>query len=174
MKKQIWTIGHSIKSLEEFLELLHTHGIQILADVRRFPGSRKYPHFNKETMEKELPESGVQYIHFPELGGRRKPLQNSKNTIWRNAAFKGYADYMATENFQEALHDLIEASAGKPTAMMCSEVLWWRCHRSLISDLLKSKGFTVTHIMSLSKVQEHPFTSAARVVEGKLSYEKDN
>ena len=171
MEKQIWTIGHSTKPLEEFLELLHTHAIEVLADVRRFPGSRKYPHFLKEAMEESLPESGIGYRHFPALGGRRKPENNSRNTVWRNKAFKGYADYMATDSFQEGLESLLETAAEKSTAMMCSEVLWWRCHRSLISDLLKSRGYTVNHIMSPVKMQEHPFTSAARIVEGKLSYD---
>ena len=171
MGKQIWTIGHSVKPLEEFLELLHLNGIKTLADVRRFPGSRKYPHFGQEALAKELPENGIQYLHFPELGGRRKPLKNSRNIIWRNEAFKGYADYMATEEFQEGLSRLEAASAESPTAMMCSEVLWWRCHRSLISDLLKSNGYRVHHILSPTQVQEHPFTSAAKIVEGKLSYE---
>ncbi|WP_017730946.1 DUF488 domain-containing protein [Nafulsella turpanensis] len=172
MEKQIWTIGHSTKLLNEFLELLHTHGIELLADVRRFPGSRKHPQFLKGAMEQSLPENGIAYRHFPELGGRRRPENNGRNSIWRNKAFKGDADYMATDYFQEGLEQLVEVTAEKPTAMMCSEVLWWRCHRSLISDLLKSKGYTVNHIMSPVKIQEHPFTSAARVVEGKLSYDE--
>lgn len=170
MDNKIWTIGHSNKTFPEFLEMLQAYEIKMLADVRRYPGSAKYPHFNQETLGRELKKYSIGYKHFPELGGRRKALPDSKNTIWRNEAFKGYADYMETEAFKAELSNFIAAASKAPTAIMCSEVLWWRCHRSLISDLLKTMDFKVLHIMSPTKIQEHPFTKAARIIEGKLSY----
>lgn len=173
MEHQIWTIGHSNKPYEEFLRILQAHHIQLLADVRRFPGSAKYPQFNQEFLLKELAAAGIEYLHFPSLGGRRKPLKDSKNTAWRNDAFKGYADFMETEEFYKAFLSLNKVSDSKNTAMMCSEILWWRCHRSLISDLFKSKGKKVIHILSEVKVQEHPYTSAAHIVNGNLSYGSD-
>ena len=173
MEKQIWTIGHSNKPFEEFVGLLKVNKINVLADVRRYPGSAKYPQFNQEFLQQELKNSNLTYCHYPDLGGRRKAHKDSKNTAWRNEAFKGYADFMETQQFQEALTNLISVSHGNRIAMMCSEVLWWRCHRSLIADALKSTGWTVWHILSETKVQEHPYTSAARLRDGKLSYGPD-
>ncbi|HXT10756.1 MAG TPA: DUF488 domain-containing protein [Candidatus Angelobacter sp.] len=167
----IWTVGHSNRSLDQFLELLASRQIQLLADVRRFPGSRRLPHFNLENLSKSLAEAGIEYLHFPELGGRRhKSLPNSPNTAWRNEAFRSYADFMMTPEFHAGIERLLEVARQKRTAIMCSEAVWWRCHRSLISDYLKAHGHKVLHIMSPTKTDEHPFTSAARIIDGKLSY----
>lgn len=168
MKKEIWTIGHSTHTLERFLLLLKTYGITDLADVRRYPGSRKYPHFNKDFLKDHLEKNGIRYHHFPDLGGRRKPDPHSRNKAWRNDAFRGYADYMETDTFKKAI-DEVKSLEGR-TALMCSEAVWWRCHRSLLSDLLKSEGYEVTHILSPSHSEEHPYTSPARIVNGKLDY----
>lgn len=167
---EIWTIGHSTRTAELFIQLLQEQGIQAIADVRQFPGSRRYPHFGSDQLGKELERTGIAYAHFPELGGRRNPRPDSPNTAWRNKAFRGYADYMMTEPFQKGFQRLNELGARKRTAMMCAEAVWWRCHRSLLADLFKSKGWRVLHIMGENKVQEHPFTGAARVVNGQLSY----
>lgn len=168
---QIWTIGHSNRTLEQFLELLAQNHIELLADVRRFPGSRRLPHFNQENLSQSLAGIGIEYIHFPELGGRRRSvLPNSPNNAWRNAAFRSYADYMMTDEFRAGIERLLERAREKRTAIMCAEALWWQCHRSLISDYLKAAGHEVIHILSENKTQVHPFTSAARIVDGKLSY----
>jgi uncharacterized protein (DUF488 family) len=167
----IWTIGHSTRSLQEFLVLLHAFEIEILVDVRNYPGSRRHPHFNKEALEISLPSNGIQYKHLKELGGRRKPLANSINTAWRNEAFRGYADYMQTPEFKEAIKKLETIAQEQSTAYMCSEAVWWSCHRSLISDVLKSKGWIVMHIMDVGKATEHPYTKPAKVVNGILRYD---
>jgi uncharacterized protein (DUF488 family) len=168
--KRIWTIGHSTRSIEEFISLLHGFKITLLADVRNFPGSRRYPHFNKESLEASLKKENISYIHYKDLGGRRKPVPGSVNTAWRHEAFRGYADYMQTEEFQTALADLKSQAIKQHTAYMCSEAVWWRCHRSLISDQLKSEGWTVMHIMEAGKEKEHPYTAPAKIINGKLSY----
>jgi uncharacterized protein (DUF488 family) len=172
--KLIWTIGHSNRTIEVFIALLQSFNIQLLADVRNFPGSKKFPHFNKDALRVSLEEAGISYVHFKALGGRRKPLTNSKNSGWRLAAFRGYADYMETEDFKKAVNHLEENALNKGTALMCSEAVWWSCHRSLIADYLKVRGWDVEHIMAAGKALTHPFTSPARVVEGELNYEKDS
>ena len=171
MAVRIWTIGHSTRTIDEFVAALETHGIKLVADVRSLPGSKRYPQFNKEALAQSLGERGIRYEHFPELGGRRKAKKNSHNTAWRNASFRGYADYMKTEEFREGAERLVNlANNVGPTAIMCAEVVWWRCHRALISDYLKAHGIEVMHIIDASKTQPHPFTSAAHIVEGSLSY----
>jgi uncharacterized protein (DUF488 family) len=169
-RSEIWTIGHSTRSIEDFQKLLDLNKIQILADIRTFPGSRRYPHFNKENLDRSLNSAGVEYLHFPELGGRRKPNPDSVNTAWRHAAFKGYADYMATPEFKTSVDRLEDLAKAKRVAYMCSELLWWKCHRSLVSDYLKVRGWLVHHIMDETKIQEHPYTSPARAIQGKLFY----
>jgi uncharacterized protein (DUF488 family) len=166
----LWTIGHSTRSASEFLDLLQAFSTEALADVRRFPTSRRYPHFNQDALTKALAEISIEYVHFPELGGRRQPDPNSRNTLWRNAAFRAYADFMETEEFREGMERLLELARRKRTAVMCAEAVWWRCHRSLIADYLKAAGIRVYHIVSAKKSEEHPFTSAARLHEGKLTY----
>ena len=167
---QLWTVGHSNRSIEQFIELLTAQKIQLLADVRRFPGSRRLPHFGQENLSKSLAEVGIDYVHFPELGGRRKALPNSPNSAWRNEAFRGYADFMMTQEFRAGIDRLLKLAQEKRTAIMCAEALWWQCHRSLIADYLKAAGHTVINILGPNKIEEHPFTSAARIVNGKLTY----
>jgi uncharacterized protein (DUF488 family) len=166
----IWTIGHSTRSLNEFIQLLKENNIEGVADVRSYPGSRKFPHFNAEALAESLPDAGIEYIPFKQLGGRRKTRPDSPHTVWRNEAFRGYADYMDTEDFKKGIDDLLRLAANKRVAIMCSEAVWWRCHRSMISDYLKANGVTVEHIMSPGKIDLHPFTSAAKIVDGKLFY----
>ena len=171
MISRIWTIGHSTRSIDDFIFLLEENGIKLLADVRSLPGSNRYPQFNREALAKSLADAGIRYEHFPELGGRRKPKPDSHNTAWRNASFRGYADYMETEEFHKGVERLL-ALAGEagPAAIMCAEAVWWRCHRSLISDYLKARGVEVMHILNIKKTEPHPYTSAARIVNGELSY----
>ena len=168
--KTVWTIGHSTHTLEEFIAMLHPFKIDIVVDIRSYPGSRKFPQFNKEALEISLPENKINYIHLKKLGGRRKVNPESKNTSWRHAAFRGYADYMVTDSFAEGIKELTEIAQQKRTAYMCSEAVWWRCHRSMVSDYLKAEGWDVQHIMGVGKATEHPYTQPARVVDGKLTY----
>jgi uncharacterized protein (DUF488 family) len=171
MGTRIWTIGHSTRSVDEFNEILLSHEVGALVDVRSFPGSRRYPHFNRTELSKTLQHIGVQYLHSPRLGGRRQPTLNSRNTAWKNASFRAYADHMETEEFAEGIEELYGLSNAKRTAIMCAEALWWRCHRSLISDCLKVRGTEVIHILDGKHTEEHPYTSAARIIDGLLSYE---
>ena len=166
----IWTIGHSTRGIEEFIDLLRGCNIEALADVRRYPGSRRYPHFSREALERSLPAHGIEYHHFPDLGGRRAPRPDSRNTTWRHEAFRGYADYMETPEFQAAAERLAALAGLKRTAIMCSEAVWWRCHRGLVSDWFKVRGHDVLHILARGKTDPHPFTSAARVEGGQLFY----
>ena len=168
---RIWTIGHSTRTTDEFISLLKANHIKLLIDVRSLPGSRRYPQFNKERLVDSLGKSGINYEHFPELGGRRKAKPESKNTAWRNASFRGYADYMETDEFYKGIKRLLDLAADTgATVIMCAEAVWWRCHRSLISDYLKARGIEVMHILDANKTQPHPYTSAARIVNGELSY----
>jgi|SRR5690554_917683 len=171
--KAIWTIGHSTRPLEEFLLLLKTFGIELLVDVRHYPGSRKFPQFNKKNMATTLPKNGFEYKHIIELGGRRKVAPNSKNDAWHLASFRGYADYMETEVFKTALKQLETLANRKRTAIMCAEAVWWSCHRSMISDALKVNGWNVFHIMNDKTATEHPFIQPANVIDGKLDYSKE-
>jgi uncharacterized protein (DUF488 family) len=170
MAELVWTIGHSTRTLEDFLELLSANSIEAVADVRRYPGSRRWPHFAREALERELQNRGIHYHWFPELGGRRTPAPDSPNTAWRSAAFRGYADYMATEAFADGLIPLVSQASGLRTAIMCAEALWWRCHRGLIADALRWLEFEVIHILGPGSTSSHPYTSAARIVGGRLSY----
>ena len=175
MAPTVWTIGHSTRSLDEFLGLLRSYEVEEIADVRSFPGSRKYPHFGQEALAQALREQGVAYEWFKELGGRRRPDPDSPHTSWRNASFRAYADYMQTPAFQEALHELMERASNVRIALMCAEAVWWRCHRSMVSDALCVQGLHVVHIMDERHETAHPMTGPARVVDGRLSYlpEKD-
>jgi uncharacterized protein (DUF488 family) len=166
----IWTIGHSTRTLGEFLDLLAVNEIAALADVRRFPASRRHPHFDQSALRDSLLGVGVEYAPLPELGGRRLPRPDSHNTLWRNESFRGYADYMETEGFRAGIERLLELARRKRTAVMCAEAVWWRCHRSLIADCLKARGVCVRHIIDGTGSEIHPYTSAARFQEGKVSY----
>ncbi len=167
---QIWTVGHSNHPLETFLGLLTAHAIQTLADVRSFRSSRKYPHFNEAPLAATLAATGIAYHALPALGGRRKPTGPSHNTAWRNESFRAFADYMETAEFRAGVEQLIELANQARTAFMCAEAVWWRCHRGLIADYLKAQGVEVWHILSTTKTQLHPYTSAAQVTDGRLSY----
>jgi len=166
----VWTIGHSTRSGEEFLEILKAHGVEVLVDVRTFPGSRRYPQFNRAALSESLAEAGIEYRHEPRLGGRRAPRKDSHNTAWRNPQFRGYADHMETEVFRKGVEDLLELARDRRVAVMCAEAVWWRCHRGLLADYLKARGHTVLHILDAKKIEEHPYTPAARIVDNKLSY----
>lgn len=170
MKKNIWTIGHSTRSFDVFIAMLTSFRIELVVDIRSYPGSKRYPHFNKEFLATALPENNIEYIHLVKLGGRRKPHPDSHNTGWRVAAFRGYADYMETEDFNKAINELELLASEKRVAYMCSEAVWWRCHRSLVSDYLKFNGWTVMHIMDVGKADEHPYTKPAIVEGTRLAY----
>jgi uncharacterized protein (DUF488 family) len=167
----MWTIGHSTRMIDEFISLLEENEIKLLVDVRAFPSSKRYPQFNKDALAESLNAHGIRYEHFPELGGKRKSKPDSSNAAWRNASFRGYADYMETKQFQKGIERLLEVAAGAgPTAIMCAEAVWWRCHRSLIADYLKAHEVEVLNVLGANKVEPHPYTSAARIVNGELSY----
>lgn len=166
----LWTIGHSTRSLDEFIALLQSNRIEVLADIRHFPGSRKYPHFNVEPLRNAVEESGIEYVPLTELGGRRKVQPDSPNTAWRHPAFRGYADYMETDAFHAGVERLKAMACADRTAIMCAEAVWWRCHRGLISDVFKLHGTRVLHITGPGAPREHPYTSAAHVVDGQLDY----
>ena len=166
----LWTIGHSTRTLEEFLALLAAFRIEAIADVRRFPGSRRWPQFARDALAASLPAHGIGYQWFPQLGGRRRARPDSPNTAWRNAAFRGYADHLASAEFTEGLAGLLAFAAHQRTAIMCAEAVWWRCHRSIIADVLKQRGIEVIHILDLRHGVVHPWTSAAHIKHGELSY----
>lgn len=167
----VWTIGHSTRSAEDFQSLLRRHGIRSLVDVRRYPASRRYPHFNREQLAAALAGESLGYEWIESLGGRRVPAPESPNSAWRNAAFRGYADHMASKEFATGFAALCALAREQPAAVMCSEAVWWRCHRGLISDLLRSHGVRVRHIMDDSEPADHPWTPAARLDEGVLTYD---
>lgn len=171
--KTLWTIGHSTRSLDEFIALLKDNQIGVLTDVRHYPGSRKYPHFNVEPLQRGLHDAGICYEAFSELGGRRKVQPDSPNTAWRHPAFRGYADYMQTDAFHAGIERLKALASEQRTAIMCSEAVWWRCHRGLISDVFKLNGTRVLHIMGPGAPSGHPYTSAAQVADGHLDYSGD-
>jgi uncharacterized protein (DUF488 family) len=152
--------------------MLQSFNIEWVADIRSFPGSRRYPHFNKEALEESLPANSIKYQHIKELGGRRAVQAGSVNTAWRHPAFRGYADYMTTDEFKKGIDTLEQAALTQRLAYMCSEAVWWSCHRSMVSDDLKLKGWTVFHIMSIGKAQEHPYTAPARIIQGELRYDQ--
>jgi|SRR5437660_8902737 len=166
----IRTVGHSNRTLEDFVTLLRSHKIGLVADVRRFPGSRRYPHFNQENLSSALREQGIGYAHFAELGGRRHARPDSPNSAWRNEAFRGYADYMETKEFETGIERLIAEARKQPTAIMCAEALWWQCHRSMISDYLKAAGCQLSHILGPNKTEDHRYSQPAQILNGRLTY----
>jgi len=168
MLKRIYTIGHSTRSLEEFVALLREHGVTRLADIRRYPGSRRYPHFSGESLQQTLPDLGIDYHHFESLGGRRRPSKSSRNAAWENEQFRGYADHMATDEFQQAVDRLIDTGAA--TAYMCAEAVPWRCHRNLLSDELVRRGLEVVHIVAPGKSQLHALNAMARIEGERVVY----
>ena len=169
----IYTIGHSTHPIADFIAILNSFEIKVLADIRSMPGSNKYPQFNQHALDESLKQAGIRYVHFPDLGGRRKPRPDSHNTAWHNKAFMGYADYMETAEFKTAIHKLEQIAKNERLAFRCAESVWWRCHRSLVSDYLKVHGWKVMHIMGLNKATEHPYTTVARPSQGSLFYDKE-
>jgi uncharacterized protein (DUF488 family) len=168
MLNRIYTIGHSTRSLEEFIALLREHAVGRLADIRRYPGSRRYPHFSGESLQRSLPDAGIEYVHFDELGGRRKPLPDSRNAAWENDQFRGYADHMATKEFDAAVGRLLDSD--KPTAVMCAEAVPWRCHRNLLSDDLVRRGLEVIHILGPGSSKPHTLNAMARIEKDRVVY----
>lgn len=166
----IYTIGHSTRSLEEFIELLKEYEIGQLVDVRTIPRSRRNPQFNQETLAQALTGQGIGYIHLPELGGLRKPRPDSVNSAWRNDSFRGFADYMGTPDFVVGLEKLIHSASESILAIMCAEAVPWRCHRSLIGDALSVRGFEVIDIIGHGKSQPHRLTPFAKVKGVSLVY----
>ena len=171
--RKIWTIGHSTRTFEELVDLLRHYEIEAVADVRRFPGSRRYPYFQRDELAVGLPAQGIAYQWIPKLGGRRPVHRDSPNTAWRNASFRGYADYMASTEFAEGLDELLRFAEAQRTAMMCAEAVWWRCHRSMLADFLSVRGIEVIHIIDERHGNPHPYTGPARIVDGQLTYEAD-
>lgn len=167
----LYTIGHSTRALEEFLELLRQHGIRQLVDVRRYPGSRRFPHFGSEALARSLAESGIEYLHERELGGRRKAREDSVNLARRSDSFRAYADHMDDPEWRAALARLVAAGAALRTAVMCAEAVPWRCHRQLISDALVARGHEVRHIIGAGVAQPHTLSAHARIHEdGRITY----
>lgn len=166
----LWTIGHSTRTWAEFVAMLRAARIEVLMDVRRFAGSRRNPQFGGDIMGVALSAEGIAYVPLPELGGRRTPRADSPNSAWRNASFRGYADYMQTGEYQAARQRLQDLARARPVAVMCAEAMWWQCHRSLISDDFKASGWVVVHLQAAGREQEHPYTPAARIVDGRLDY----
>jgi uncharacterized protein (DUF488 family) len=166
----VYTIGHSTRPLEEFTALLQAHRVAQLADVRTIPKSRRHPHFAGEALSVTLPAAGIAYRHLPGLGGLRKPAPDSRNSGWRHAGFRGYADYMETPAFAAALEELILWSEERATAVMCAEAVWWQCHRQLIADALVARGGEVRHILSAKPAAPHALTSFAHVDGRRVNY----
>ena len=167
----IYTVGHSTRPPEEFLRLLCAHGAERVVDVRRYPASRRHPHFTRDALAGALAAAGIAYRHEPDLGGRRLPCRDSVNTGWKSAGFRGYADYMETAAFRAALDRLIELAADRPTAIMCAEAVPWRCHRQLIADALTARGVEVRHILGPGVPELHRLSPHAQVLpDGRLRY----
>ena len=165
MLNRIYTIGHSTRALDELVSLLREHGVMRLADVRRYPGSRRHPHFSRESLEQTLP---IEYVHFEDLGGRRRPAKNSRNAAWENEQFRGYADYMCTPEFRAAVDRLLDSD--RATAVLCAEAVPWRCHRNLLSDDLVRRGIEVVHIIGPQSAQPHAMNAMARIVGDCVTY----
>lgn len=162
----VFTIGHSTRAIEELLQLLAEHGIRVLVDVRRYPGSRRHPQFSRDALAGSLAGAGIEYVHEPDLGGRRPALPDSPHTAWRVEAFRGYADYMETPELNAALERLIRRAEASPTVILCAEAVPWRCHRRLISDALVARGVQVLHILSPGHASPHELDPNARILPG--------
>jgi uncharacterized protein (DUF488 family) len=173
MSTTVWTVGHSTRPLAEFLGVLGAHGIELVVDVRRFPGSRRLPHYAGDALAAALDAQGIAYCGLPALGGRRRPDPASPNTSWRHPAFRAYADHVATEAFAAGLFELLMVAPGLRTVVMCAEVLWWRCHRRLIADVLLSLGVPVMHIRGAGEAEPHRLAPPGRIARGQLTYTPD-
>jgi len=170
MSTPIHTIGHSTRTLDEFIDLLQAYGIRQLIDIRTAPRSRHNPQFNREGLSASLEKVGIAYRHMPGLGGLRRPKADSGNTGWRNASFRGYADYMQTPQFEDNLRELITLAEKVPTAVMCAEAVHWRCHRSLLADALVVRGVPVEHVHSRAGSQPHALTPFAELKGTRVTY----
>jgi uncharacterized protein (DUF488 family) len=168
----IYTIGHSTHPIEKFIEMLKAHGVQLVADVRTIPRSRKNPQYSGEELAKSLKDGGIAYRRLPGLGGLRHARKDSINTGWEKDSFRGFADYMQTEEFAGTLAELIETAKGQRTSIMCAEALPWRCHRSLIADALTVRGVKVLHVMSKTSLREHVVTPWAEIQGTDIIYPK--
>lgn len=164
----IFTIGHSTRSFDEFAALLQENDVRRLADIRRYPGSKRLPHFSREALEAALTARGIDYVHFVDLGGRRNPLPDSPNTAWRNEQFRGYADWMSSTEFRAAVERLLDSNV--TTAVMCAEAVPWRCHRNILSDELVRRGITVLHILGPRSIQEHKLSAHASLEADRVIY----
>ncbi len=162
----VLTIGHSTRPIGELLSLLAENGVELLVDVRRFPGSRRHPQFSRDALSASLADAGIEYMHEPRLGGRRAARPDSPHTAWRVEAFRGYADHMESAEFAAALETLIELSRIRTVAILCAEAVPWRCHRRLISDALEARGIEVRHILGPGRTERHEIDANARVLEG--------
>lgn len=169
----VWTVGHSTRTADAFVEVLTAHDIELVVDVRRFAGSRRLPQFGASSLEACLAASGIFYHAIPELGGRRRPDPASPNVGWRHPAFRAYADHMASEEFADGLYRLLVAAGGLRTAVMCAELLWWRCHRRIIADVLTSLGIQVVHIRDAHHSSSHELAPPARMEDGVLRYDSE-
>jgi uncharacterized protein (DUF488 family) len=170
----LYTIGHSTRTLDDLIQTLKVHSIQLLTDIRAFPMSRRLPHFNRESLEKSLPEVGIRYAWMKSLGGHRKKIRDdSPNVALRNDSFRNYADYMLTEEFEHAMHELIRVAEQSKTAYMCAERVYFRCHRMLVSDWLVAHGHEAFHIDGLKPPKAHTLMPEARMEDGKLIYKGD-
>jgi len=167
---QVLTVGHSTRTIEEFIGLLQAHGVTCVADVRTIPRSRRNPQYNTDSLERSLEQAGIDYVHLPNLGGLRRPRPDSQNLGWRNASFRGFADHMQTPKFKEALAELEALATRKLVALMCAEAVPWRCHRSLIADALLAHGIRVEHIMSPTTARRHELPSFAKIEHGQVTY----
>jgi uncharacterized protein (DUF488 family) len=174
MSTAVFTIGHSTRSIDELVAVLRAHRVEALADVRLIPRSRRYPHFNDDALAVSLPDAGIRYVPFQSLGGRRRPEKDSINTGWRNASFRGYADFMQADAFARGLDELIQLARASPTAIMCAEAVPWRCHRSLIADALLVRGWEVIDIYDERKATPHKLTPFAKVQGTRLTYPGDD
>jgi uncharacterized protein (DUF488 family) len=166
----VFTVGHSKRTLDELVALLREHGVDVLADVRTAPGSRRLPHFSRPALEALLPPRGLAYVHLPELGGFRRPRADSPNDGWQNRSFRGYADYISTPEWGAGLERLLALAAGRRVAAMCAEEQPWRCHRSLIADALVVRGLRVTHLLASGEASTHRLTAFADVTDSRITY----
>jgi len=166
----VFTIGHSNRSIQEFLEILQAHRLTLIIDVRKMPGSRTNPQFNRDALTQALEEIGLGYVHIPKLGGLRRRSPDSPNSGWKNASFQGYGDYMLTPEFEFGLQELLTQVQNQRAALMCAEAVPWRCHRSLIADALLVRGIAVEHILSISRVQPHALRDWALVAGTRITY----
>ncbi|MGC8496400.1 MAG: DUF488 family protein [Thermoplasmata archaeon] len=173
-KLTIFTIGYSTLDINKFLDILKSHGIKQLVDVRTIPRSRARPEFNEQELKISLEKNSIKYMHMIELGGLRKPVKGSINTAWQNASFRGFADYMQTDQFWSAISELMKIAAEQKTVLMCAEGNPYRCHRSLIADALVANGVAVNHISTAKSAKEHKITAFAQIKDGRLTYVKND